>query len=135
MCFGFSISGCAAVSGMEKVQSDIWMRLERGETVNLVVTLDDSEIRKLGAERNAVKGILFDDPDTLRFKAARYAALKRVVLSHIPTDQVQIVRDYDSLPTILLCFRSPTALKSLLSNPSVLRTDEDKGNSLINGTQ
>lgn len=129
------LSGCAAVDSMVKANPDVWERLEKGEPINLIVTLDDTEIRKQGLEFNVAKGIMFDDPDTLRFKVARYAALKNAVLSKLPSDQVQIIKEYDALPMMFLKFRSSTTLKALLSNPSVLRADEDKNNSLINGTQ
>lgn len=136
LCCGLiEVSGCAAVDSTGKAQLDVWARLERGEPVSLIVTLDDTEIRKQALELNITKGIMFDDPDTLRFKAARYAALKSAVLLTLPSEQVQIVKEYDALPMMFLKFRSSTTLKALLSNPSVLRADEDKNNSLINGTQ
>lgn len=136
LCCGLiEVSGCAVVDSMGKANPEVWERLEKGEPVKLIVTLDDTEIRKRASELNVAKGIMFDDPDTLRFKAARYAALKGDVLSTLPTEQVQIVKEYDELPIMFLKFRSPTTLKILLSNPSVLRADEDKRNSLMNGNQ
>ncbi len=133
LCCGLiEVSGCAAVDSMGKANAEVWERLEKGEPVNLIVTLDDTEIRKQALELNTTKGIMFDDTDTLRFKAARYAALKSAVLSTLPPEQVQIVKEYSALPMMFLKFSSPTTLKALLSNPTVLRVDEDKLNFPMN---
>lgn len=136
LCCGLiEVSGCAAVDSMMKTQPVVWERLEKGELVSLTVTFDDTEISKQASEMNVTKGIMFDDPDTLRFKAARYAALKSAVLSTIPPDQIQVIEEYSALPIFFLKLSSPKILKELLSNPSVLRADEDNLNSRMNGNQ
>jgi len=119
-------AACVGVPGIAQAPHEVWARLARGEAQNLIVSLDDAAIQAQAAQLRKKKGIAFDDPGVLRFKAERYVALKKELLSALPSGEVQVVRGYGALPMMLLRIRSPRALKSLLAQPTVLRVSEDR---------
>jgi hypothetical protein len=80
---------------------------------------------------NKERGILFDDNDTIRFKMDHYAAIKKNVISTLPSGKVDMLKDYDVLPLMFLRFRSAEALKALLAHPSVLRVHGDEKENLM----
>jgi len=121
-----AVAACAGVSGNAQVPHDISEGLARKEPQDVLVTLDDSAIKTQAAQLRKTKGIAFDDPDILSFKAERYAALKRKLLAALPVGEVDVLRNYDLLPIILLRVRSPGALKVLLAQPSVLSVSVDR---------
>lgn len=126
-----SLSSCATAIGEEKVPLAVWEKLATGEQQDLIVVFDDVAILAQASELNRTKGIMFDDADTLRFKAKNYAAIKEAVISALPSGQVEILKNYDSLPLMFLRFRYTATLKTLLANPSVVRAYEDRQKNLI----
>jgi hypothetical protein len=127
------LAGCAAVVGTDKAPNEVWEKLARGEQQNLIVALDDSAILVQVAAMNRAKAILFDDNDTMRFKAERYAAIKRDVMSTMPSGKVKILKNYDMLPLMFLRFHSTAALEALLAHPSVVKVYEDSQENLMHG--
>lgn len=125
------LAGCASVFGVDKVPHEVWRKLTSGEAQDLIVVFDDSAVVAEASRLKESKGIIFDDKDTLQFKATRYATIKRDAIDTLPPDQVEILKDYDALPLIFLRFRSAAALKALLDHPSVLRAYEDKQEHLM----
>ena len=126
-----SLTGCAAAIGEEKVPLTILDKLAAGEQQDLIVVFDDVAILAQASELNRTKGIMFDDADTLRFKAKNYAAIKEAVISALPSGQVEILKNYDSLPLMFLRFRSTATLNALLANPSVVKVYDDRQENLI----
>jgi hypothetical protein len=126
-----SLSSCATAIGEDKVPLTVWEKLAAGDQQDLIVVFDDVAILAQASELNRSKRIMFDDADTLRFKAKNYAAIKKAVISVLPSGQVEILKDYDSLPLMFLRFRSTATLKALLENPSVVKAYEDRQENLI----
>ena len=126
-----SLAGCATAIGEDKVPLAVWEKLAAGEQQDLIVVFDDVAIVAQASELNRSKGIMFDDPDTLRFKEKNYAAIKEAVISVLPTGQVEILKNYNSLPLMFLRFRSTATLKALLANPSVVKAYEDRQENLM----
>ena len=127
----FSLAGCATAIGADKVPLAVWEKLAVGEQQDLIVVFDDVAILAQASELNRTKGIMFDDADTWRFKAKNYAAIKEAVISELPSGQVEILKNYNSLPLMFLRFRSAATLKALLANPSVVKAYEDRQENLI----
>jgi hypothetical protein len=125
--------GCATVVATEKAPHEVWEKLARGERQDLIVALDDSAVLVQASAMNKAKGIMFDDNDTMRFKAERYAAIKRDVMSARPSEKVEILKNYDMLPLMFLRFHSAAALKALLAHPSVVKAYEDRQENLMPG--
>jgi len=122
---------CATVVGMDKVQHEVWVKLESGEEQDLIVVFDDSAILDQASQFNKSKGIMFDDQDTLRFKAERYAAIKQDAMSSLPKGEVEILKNYDVLPLMFLRFHTTSALNTLLAHPSVVKVYEDRQENLM----
>lgn len=127
----YSLAGCATAIGADKVPRTVWVKLAAGEQQDLIVVFDDIAILAQASELNRTKGIMFDDAATSRFKVKNYAAIKEAVISGLPSGQVEILNNYDSLPLMFLRFRSTAALKALLANPSVVKAYEDRQKYLI----
>lgn len=127
----YALTGCATAIGEDKVPLTVWEKLAAGEQQDLIVVFDDVAILAQASELNITKGIMFDDADTLRFKAKNYAAIKKAVISVLPSGQVEILKNYNSLPLMFLRFRSTATLKELLANPSVVKAYEDRQENLI----
>jgi len=109
----------------DKAPTAVWELLAEGSQQDLIVVFEDSEIQAQASKMNKSKGIMFDDNDTIMFKVERYAAIKRDAISMIPSEQIEILKDYDALPLMLLRFRSTAALKLLLAYKSVVRVYKD----------
>ena len=124
----FALAACAAFAATEKVPAEIWKSLADGKAQDLIVAFDDSEITAQASQLNKSKQIMFDDADTMRFKAERYAAMKRSALSAMPAGEFAVLEDYDSLPLIFLRFRTAGALNALLAQRAARRAyvDENK---------
>lgn len=125
------LAGCAAVVGMDKAPHEVWGKLADGEHQDLIVVFDDSAILAQASQMNKAKGIMFDDSDTMRFKAERYAVIKQDAISALPSGTVEILKNYDALPLMFLRFHSTVALKALLARPSVVRAYEDRKENLM----
>ena len=126
-----SLTGCAAVIGADNLPLAVWEKLAVGEQQDLIVVFDDSAILAQALQLNKAKGIMFDDNDTIRFKAERYAAIKRDAISSLPSGNVEILKNYEALPLMFLRFHSTAALKALLAHPSVLKAYEDRKENLM----
>jgi hypothetical protein len=111
---------------MHKAPQEVWTKLAGGESQDLLVVFDDSSILAQASQLNKERGILFDDNNTIRFKADRYAAIKADVLSTLPSGKFEILKNYDVLPLMFLRFHSAEALKALLEHTSVLSVHEDR---------
>ena len=134
LMFGFgccSLTSCATAIGEDRVPLTVWEKLAAGKQQDLIIVFDDVAILARASELNRTKGIMFDDADTLRFKAKNYASIKEAVISVLPSGQVEILKNYDSLPLMFLRFRSIATLKALLANPSVVKAYEDRQENLI----
>ena len=127
--------GCALVISMDKAPHEAWAQLEAGQPQDLIVVFDDSDIMAHALQLNKAKGIAFDDDDTMRFKAERYAAIKRDALSALPSGEIEILKDYEALPLMFLRFHSAAALKALLAQPSVVKAHEDRQENLMEGVR
>ena len=55
-----------------------------------------------------------------------HAGNKQTALALLPAQAVEVLKDYDALPLMLLRFRSAASLKALLTNPSVVNAYEDR---------
>jgi hypothetical protein len=117
--------------GTDRAPHEVWDNLARGEQQDLIIQFSDSAILAQASQLNKAKGIMFDDNDTIRFKAQRYAAMKQDAMSTLPPGKVEILKNYDALPLMFLRFRSTAALKSLLAHPSVVRAYEDRNEHLM----
>lgn len=126
-----SLTGCAAVIAADNLPLAVWEKLAAGEQQDLIVVFDDSAILAQALQLNKAKGIMFDDNDTIRFKAERYAAIKRDAMSSLPSGNVEILKNYEALPLMFLRFHSTAALKALLAHPSVLKAYEDRKENLM----
>jgi len=126
-----SLTGCAAAIGADKVSLAVCKKLASGEQQDLIVVFDDVAILAQASQLNRTKGIMFDDADTLRFKAKNYAAIKEAAISVLPSGQVEVLKNYDALPLMFLRFHSTAALKALLANPSVVKAYEDRQENLM----
>lgn len=124
-----SQDGCAqapsAEATLKKAPHEAWTKLARGEQQDLIVELDDTAIIEQALQLNKRKGIMFDDHDTLRFKAEHYAEIKQAVIAGMPSSEVEVLKQYDLLPLMFLRFHSTAALKALLAHPSVVQAYED----------
>ena len=127
----FPQAGCAGGVGMNKAPQEVWAKLAGGESQDLLVVFDDSAILAQASQLNKERGILFDDNNTIRFKADRYAAIKADVISALPSGKFEILKNYDVLPLMFLRFRTAEALKTLLAHPSVLNVHEDRKENLM----
>lgn len=127
----FPLAGCAAVVGTDKAPHDVWDKLAGGEEQDLIVVFDDSAILAEASRLNRSKGVMFDDNDTIRFKAERYAAIKRGALAALPSGKVEILKNYDMLPMMFLRFRSAAALEELLAHSSVVKAYRDRQENLM----
>lgn len=116
---------------IDKAPHEVWKKLEGGKQQDMIVVFDDSAILAQALQLNKAKGIAFDDNDTMRFKAERYAAIKRDVISALPSGHIEILKNYEVLPLMYLRFHSAAALKALLAHPSVVRAYEDMQENLI----
>lgn len=125
------LAGCTVVIGMDKAPHKVWGKLGGGKQQDLIVVFDDSAVMAQALQLNKTKGIMFDDNDTIQFKAKRYAAIKRDVMSAVPSGNVEILKDYEALPLMFLRFRSTSALKALLAHPSVVKAYEDRQENLM----
>lgn len=125
------LAGCAVVIGMDKVPHEVWGKLEAGKQQDLIVVFDDSEVLAQASQLNKAKGIMFDDNDTLRFKAERYAAIKHDAMFALPPGEVEILKNYEALPLMHLRFHSAVVLKALLAHPTVVRAYEDRKENLM----
>jgi len=123
--------GCAGDVGINKAPHEVWAKLAGGESQDLIVVFDDSAILAQASQLNKERGIIFDDSDTIRFKADRFAAIKADVISTLPPGKFEILKNYDVLPLIFLRFRSAEALKALLEHPSVLSVHDDRKENLM----
>ncbi len=131
-----SITCCPQVTyagsiGVNKAPHEVWAKLAGGESQDLIVLFDDSEILAQASQLNKERGVVFDDSKTIRFKKDRYASTKTDVLSALPSGKVEILKDYDTLPLIFLRFHSVEALKAVLAHPSVLRVYDDIKENLL----
>lgn len=118
--------GCAVVISMEKAPHEAWAKLEAGQPQDLIIVFDDSDILAHALQINKAKGIAFDDNDTMRYKAGRYAAIKRDAISALSSGEIEILKDYEVLPLMLLRFHSTVALRTLLAQPSVVKAHENR---------
>lgn len=125
------LGGCAVVIAMDKVPHKVWGKLEAGKQQDLIVVFDDSAIMAQALQLNKAKGIMFDDNDTIRFKAERYAAIKQDAMSALPSGEFEILKNYEVLPLMYLRFHSTAALKALLAHPSVVKAYEDRQENLM----
>lgn len=125
------LAGCAVAIGIDKAPHEVWEKLEGGKQQDLIVVFDDSAILAQALQLNKAKGITFDDNDTMRFKAERYAATKRDVISAPPSGHIEILKNYEVLPLMYLRFHSAAALKALLAHPSVVKAYEDRQENLM----
>ncbi len=128
---GCSLTGCAAAIGADKVPLAVWEKLAAGEQQDLIVVFDDIAILAQASQLNRTKGIMFDDTDTMRFKAENYAAIKEAAISVLPSGEVEILKNYDALPLMFLRFHFTATLKALLANPSVVKAYEDRQENLM----
>ena len=127
------LAGCADIAVSAKVPEEVRAAFERNAKQDLIVEFDDAAVRAEAAQLNQAKGIMFDDQDTLRFKAERYARIKRDALSALAPGQVEVLKDYAALPMAFLRFNSRAALDSLLSQRLVVRADTERKESLMPG--
>lgn len=128
------LAGCAAVVGTDKAPREVLEKLAGGEPQDLFVAFDDVAIVAEASQMNKVKGIMFDDIDTMRFKAGRYAAIKQDAIATLPSGKVEILKNYDALPLMFLRFRSTAELKALLAHPSVVKAYVDRQEHLMPGS-
>ncbi|MCX7164153.1 MAG: hypothetical protein NT083_14125 [Rhodocyclales bacterium] len=63
------LSGCAVAIGIDKAPDEIWEKLATGEQQDLIVEFNDSDVRTEAAQFSKARGIIFDDGETIRFKA------------------------------------------------------------------
>lgn len=117
--------------GKEKGAHEVWERLAAGERLNLIVEFDDSAIRVEALRLNKTKGIMFDDNETIRFKAESISIIKKKALSALPSGEFEVLKDYEMLPLLLVRFRTLAALKALLGQPSVKNVHEDRKENLM----
>jgi|GEM_PF-2790210 len=122
---------CAEGIAINKAPQEFWAKLETGESLDLIVVFDNSAIQAQAAQLNKERGLLFDDNETIRFKADSYTSIKADVISALPSEKVEILKNYDVLPLMFLRIRSAEALKTLLAHPSVLRVQEDRKEDLM----
>ena len=59
------------------------------------------------------------------------AANKRAVLSALPSNEVEVLKNYETLPLMHLRFHTSSALKALLANPSVVKAYEDRQENML----
>ena len=125
------LEGCATELGKEKVAQEVLEKSLKGERLDLIVEFDDSTIRVEASQLNKAKGFLFDENETIRFKAERLAIVKQSALSTLPSLDFEVLKNYETLPLMLVRFRTTTALKALLGQPSVINVYEDRKENLI----
>ncbi len=127
------LSGCAVAIGIDKAPDEIWEKLATGEQQDLIVEFNDSDVRTEAAQFSKARGIIFDDGETIRFKAQHIAAIKQKALSAIPSGEFEILRSYDVLPLMFVRFRTSAALRALLAQSSVVKVFEDRDEHLLLG--
>jgi hypothetical protein len=58
-------------------------------------------------------------------------ASKRVAIEKLRTKDVEVLKDYETLPLLYLRFHVPSALKELLGSPEVVNVYENQPESLL----
>ena len=124
-------TGYAGGVTTHNVPLEVREKLAAGESQELIVVFDDTEVLVQAAQLNREKGIVFDDSATLRFKKERYAKIKADVIAAQSPGKVEVLKDYDVLPLMLVRVRSAEALQTLLSHPSVVRVHEDRKDNMF----
>jgi hypothetical protein len=127
------LGACSTMYPEELAPPEAWDRLAGGEHQDLIVAFDDAAIQARALQLKKERQEMFDDDNVLRFKAAQYASLKKDALSAVPDGQVEVLKDYPSLPLMFLRFHSADALRTLLARPSVKRAYENTPRDMVHG--
>ena len=59
------------------------------------------------------------------------SASKQAALLSLPSNEFEVLKDYEELPLMYIRFRSAAALKALLANPLVVNAYEDRQEDLM----
>nr|SPS04939.1 protein of unknown function [Candidatus Nitrotoga fabula] len=121
----YLLAGCASGAGGDKVAQEIWEKLTAGEMQDLIVVFDDAAILAEAGQLKKAKGILLDDAEIIRFKAEKYLGMKRAAISRLSSGKIEILKDFEVLPIMLLRFHNAEILKMLLSDPLVVQAYKD----------
>lgn len=116
---------------MGKAPREVWSKLASGESQELIVELDGTEIQTQAARLNRKRGLAFDDSTTIRFRTDQYSTLKAAVILTLPPGEFEILKNYDALPLMFIRFGSVQALNVLLAHRSVLRVHKDNKEDLL----
>jgi len=91
----------------------------------LIVVFDDAAILAEAGQLKKAKGILLDDAEIIRFKAEKYLGMKHAAISRLSSGEIEILKDFEALPIMLLRFHIAETLKMLLSDPRVVQAYQD----------
>lgn len=109
-----------------KAPSVVMERLATGQTQDLIVLFDDTQIQNQVSNLRQKAAISHDSPNILSFKATQYTNLKQQVLSIQSPHEVEVLKDYSHLPMAFVRFRSQAAFTSFLHRSEVVRVYPDE---------
>ena len=113
----------AMVSG--KAPATLITRLQRNESVKVIVELETSAIESEATAQRRSRGLSHDDAAIVAYKAQEYSKLKDGLHSAMLPRRLLLLKDYGHLPMFAARLDAPADLEALAQQPNVLAVYED----------
>ncbi|HUW36068.1 MAG TPA: S8 family serine peptidase [Rhodocyclaceae bacterium] len=108
----------------EKASPRVLQRLAAGQPQDLIVVFDDQAVQGGASGRSRI--LRSATREGIEQRAARYAEMKRRILSSIAPQGAEVLKHYSHLPMSFVRVNSRQALDSLLADPGVARVYRDR---------
>ena len=115
------IEGRQMRSIFAKASAVLQQTLGQGQPQDVIVLLEDREIRQQAAAEAATKNLSSTSRAMLDFQATQLTLVKRRVESSLPSREIIVGREYRHLPLMSLRVNTSDALNTLLNHPEVVQ--------------
>lgn len=120
-CAGLMLlAGAAVRASPVNVPASAASRLAAGESQDLIVEYDSTDIDLEAAALRGRAGLVHEDEAILARKVSRFAALKAAVHVAMPSGEMETLQEYSHLPMALHRVKSLRALQALSRDPRVI---------------